>query len=88
MPPAQIFLDAVGSTGAKLLMLIVIGAQLFCGAAEVAAASRMAFAFSRDGALPGSAWWRKVSPTTATPVAAVWLSVSVALVLTLPVLYS
>ncbi|WP_370219875.1 amino acid permease [Kitasatospora sp. GAS1066B] len=88
VPPAQIFLDAVGSTGAKLLMLIVIGAQLFCGAAEVAAASRMAFAFSRDGALPGSAWWRKVSPTTATPVAAVWLSVSVALVLTLPVLYS
>ncbi|MGF1425530.1 amino acid permease [Kitasatospora sp. LaBMicrA B282] len=88
VPPAQIFLDAVGSTGAKLLLLIVIGAQLFCGAAEVAAASRMAFAFSRDGALPGSAWWRKVSPKTATPVAAVWLSVGVALVLTLPVLYS
>ncbi|MCX4751164.1 amino acid permease [Kitasatospora sp. NBC_01287] len=88
VPPAQIFLDAVGSTGAKLLLLIVIGAQLFCGAAEVAAASRMAFAFSRDGALPGSAWWRKVSPRTATPVAAVWLSVGVALVLTLPVLYS
>lgn len=88
VPPAQIFLDAVGSTGAKLLLLIVIGAQLFCGAAEVAAASRMAFAFSRDGALPGSAWWRKVSPRTATPVAAVWLSVVVALVLTLPVLHS
>lgn len=88
VPPAQIFLDAVGSTGAKLLLLIVIGAQLFCGAAEVAAAARMAFAFSRDGALPGSAWWRRVSPRTATPVAAVWLSVGVALVLTLPVLYS
>lgn len=69
-------------------MLIVIGAQLFCGAAEVAATSRMIFAFSRDGALPGSRWWRQVSAKTATPVAAVWLSVGVALVLTLPVLYS
>lgn len=88
VPPAQIFLDALGASGAKALLLIVIVAQLFCGNAEVAAASRMVFAFSRDGALPGSAMWRRVSRRTRTPNRAVWLSVAVALVLALPSLYS
>ncbi|MEU1569330.1 amino acid permease, partial [Streptomyces mirabilis] len=31
VPPVQIFLDALGDTGGKLLLLIVIGAQFFCG---------------------------------------------------------
>ncbi|MGW4490417.1 amino acid permease [Streptomyces sp. NPDC004376] len=88
VPPAQIFLDALGVTGAKILLLVVIGAQLFCGNAEVAACSRMVFAFSRDGALPGSTYWRRLSERTRTPVPAVWLSVIVALVLALPSLYS
>ena len=43
-----------GDTGGKLLLLIVIGAQLFCGMSSVTANSRMIYAFSRDGALPGS----------------------------------
>ncbi|MFC4497136.1 amino acid permease [Streptomyces ovatisporus] len=88
VPPAQIFLDALGLTGAKLLLLVVIVAQLFCGNAEVAAASRMVFAFSRDGALPLSAHWRRVHPRTGTPARAVVLTVTVAALLTLPALYS
>jgi amino acid permease (GABA permease) len=88
VPPAQIFLDALGGAGAKSLLVVVIIAQLFCGNAEVAACSRMVFAFSRDGAMPGSKLWRRVSSTTRTPVAAVWLSVIVAFVLALPSLYS
>ncbi|NEA55330.1 amino acid permease [Streptomyces sp. SID13666] len=88
VPPAQIFLDALGASGAKALLLVVIAAMLFCGNAEVAATSRMVFAFSRDGALPGSAWWRRVSGRTATPVRAVWLSVGVAALLAVPSLYS
>ncbi|MFB7908373.1 amino acid permease [Kitasatospora sp. NPDC056076] len=87
VPPAQIFLDAVGTTGAKLLLLVVIGAQLFCGSAETTAASRMIYAFSRDGALPGSATWRRVSASR-VPVPAVWLAVSVAFVLAVPSLWS
>ncbi|MFJ1707166.1 amino acid permease [Kitasatospora sp. NPDC088346] len=87
VPPAQIFLDAVGATGAKLLLLVVIGAQLFCGSAETTAASRMIYAFSRDGALPGSATWRRVS-AGGVPVPAVWLAVSVAFVLAVPSLWS
>jgi amino acid transporter len=88
LPPAQILLDGLGTDGASALLVVVIVAQLFCGNAEVAAASRMVFAFSRDKALPGSALWRKVSGRTQTPVAAVWLSVVVAGVLALPSLYS
>ncbi|GHE08648.1 amino acid permease [Streptomyces alanosinicus] len=88
VPPAQILLDGLGTDGASALLLVVIIAQLFCGNAEVAAASRMVFAFSRDGALPGSQLWRRVSGRTQTPVAAVWLAVVVACVLALPSLYS
>ncbi|MEU5404145.1 amino acid permease [Streptomyces sp. NPDC005963] len=88
VPPAQILLDALGTGGATALLLVIIVAQLFCGNAEVAAASRMVFAFSRDNALPGSALWRKVSSKTQTPVPAVWLSVGFACVLALPSLYS
>ncbi|UNO43678.1 amino acid permease [Streptomyces sp. MST-110588] len=88
VPPAQIFLDALGVGGAKALLLIVIVAQLFCGNAGVAAASRMVFAFSRDGALPGSRLWRRVSSRTGTPTRAVVLAVVVAAVLAVPSLYS
>ncbi|MER5641223.1 amino acid permease [Kitasatospora sp. NPDC002227] len=74
VPPAQIFLDAIGPTGAKLLLLIVIGAQFFCGMASVTANSRMIYAFSRDGALPGSRIWHRINPRTQTPTSAVWLA--------------
>ncbi|MEV4558383.1 amino acid permease [Kitasatospora sp. NPDC049285] len=87
VPPAQIFLDALGATGAKILLLVVIGAQLFCGSAETTAASRMIYAFSRDGALPGSATWRRVA-ANGVPVPAVWLAVVAAFVLAVPSLWS
>ncbi|GGZ05852.1 amino acid permease [Streptomyces poonensis] len=87
VPPAQIMLDVLGATTTKLLLLVVIVAQLFCGNAETAAASRMVYAFSRDGALPGSHLWRRVNRNS-TPVAAVWASVGVALLIALPSLYS
>lgn len=85
-PPAQILLDALGATTGKLLLLVVIGAQLFCGMASVTANSRMIYAFSRDGALPFSRIWHTVSPRTRTPVAAVWLAALSALALGLPYL--
>jgi len=81
-------LDAVGSTGAKLLLLIVIGAQLFCGMSSVTANSRMIYAFSRDGALPGSGVWHKVNKRTRTPTNAIWLAAAGALILGLPYLWN
>jgi amino acid permease (GABA permease) len=86
VPPAQIFVDALGATGGKLLLLIVIVAQLFCGMSSVTANSRMIYAFSRDGALPFSAFWHKVNPRTRTPTNAIWLAAAGALILGLPYL--
>ncbi|WP_236046167.1 amino acid permease [Streptacidiphilus fuscans] len=86
--PAQIFIDAVGSTGGKLLLLIAIGAQLFCGMSSVTANSRMIYAFSRDGALPGSALWHRINPRTRTPTNGVWLAAGGAFVLGLPALWN
>ncbi|MDR2983292.1 MAG: amino acid permease, partial [Nocardiopsaceae bacterium] len=88
VPPAQIFVDAVGSAGGKILLLIVIGAQLFCGMSSVTANSRMIYAFSRDGALPGSAFWHRVNPRTRTPTNAIWLGAGGALILGLPYLWN
>ncbi|MFO1143617.1 MAG: amino acid permease [Amaricoccus sp.] len=55
-----------------LVYLVVLVAQLLCGLATVTSASRMIFAFARDGGLPGSKALAKVSPTYRTPVAAIW----------------
>src|SRR5271165_3806108 len=86
--PAQIWLDSIGRTGAELLLLVVIGAQLFCGMSSVTANSRMIYAFSRDGALPGSRLWHKVNKRTRTPTNAIWLAAGGALVLGLPYLWN
>ncbi len=55
-----------------LLYLAIFVAQWLCGLATVTSVSRMIFAFSRDGGLPGSKALAKVSPTYRTPVAAIW----------------
>jgi len=47
-------------------------AQFLCGLATVTSASRMAYAFARDGGLPFSHRLRRVSPAFRTPVAAIW----------------
>jgi amino acid permease (GABA permease) len=88
VPPAEIFKVSIGATGAKLLLLIAIGAQLFCGMSSVTANSRMIYAFSRDGALPGSRIWHKVNHRTRTPTNAIWLAAVGALILGLPYLWN
>jgi amino acid transporter len=88
VPPAQIFLDVLGTGGAKALLLVVIVAMLFCGNAEVAACSRMVYAFSRSRALPGWQHWRRVSTRTKTPTRAVWFAVVIPFLLALPALAS
>jgi amino acid transporter len=47
-------------------------AQYLCGLATVTSASRMAYAFARDGGLPFSSAIRRVSPEHRTPVLAIW----------------
>ncbi|MCW2818513.1 MAG: amino acid/polyamine/organocation transporter, superfamily [Marmoricola sp.] len=70
-----------------LVLLIATGGQLFCLTACMTSCSRMTFAFSRDGAIPGSRMFAKVSPKTRVPVNAVLLCFVVGVVITLPALY-
>jgi amino acid transporter len=67
-----IWQTSLGNKWAEFLLLIVCMAQFFCGTASVTAASRMMFAFSRDGAVPGGrTFFRKVSRRYRVPVNAV-----------------
>ena len=79
--------SAVGSGTAKLLVFICIVAQFFCGMAAVTANSRMIYAFSRDGALPGSKHWHKINKKTRTPTNSVWLGVTLSAILGASSLY-
>lgn len=73
--PVNIFQAVLGTFAVKVLVLISTVGQFFCGLASVTANSRMIYAFSRDGGLPGSRWWHKINPKTRTPTNAVWLGV-------------
>jgi amino acid transporter len=87
-PPVTIWIDAVGQTGGLLVLLLVIGAQFYCGMSSVTANSRMIYAFSRDGAIPGSSFWHRINPRTRTPTNSIWLAAVGAFVLALPYLFS
>jgi amino acid permease (GABA permease) len=88
VPPAQIWIDAVGQAGGLVILLIVIGAQFYCGMSSVTANSRMIYAFSRDGAIPGSRFWHRINPRTRTPTNSIWFAAVGAFILGLPYLFN
>ena len=83
----QLFVNALSGSGGKLLVIISMIAMFFCGLASVTANSRMIYAFSRDGAVPGHKLWHRLHPKSRTPVNAVWLAVISAFLLGVPSLY-
>ena len=87
-PGAQVFLDAAGHNLGLFLLFIIVGAQFYCGMSSVTANSRMIYAFSRDGAVPGSEFWHKINPRTRTPTNSIWFAAVGAFILGLPYLYS
>jgi len=87
-PAAQVFIDAVGHNLGLFLLFIVVGAQFYCGMSSVTANSRMIYAFSRDGAVPGSQFWHKINPRTRTPTNSIWFAAVGAFILGLPYLIS
>jgi amino acid transporter len=82
--PVAIFQQSLGDSWAIFVLLIVIGAQFFCGMASVTANSRMIYAFSRDGAVPGHKWWHAINKRTRTPTNAIWLAAVLAWLLVAP----
>jgi len=57
----QVFLDSLGTRTAEVMLFITVMAQLYCGMSSITSASRMMYAFSRDGAVPGHRLWRKLN---------------------------
>ena len=88
VPWATIFEFAAGRTIALLLILIVIGAQFFCGMSSVTANSRMIYAFSRDGAVPFPDFWHHVSKRVRVPIRAAWFGAVGAFILAVPYLWN
>jgi len=82
-----IWQHAMSTKWAEALLIVACVAQFFCGAASVTAASRMMFAFSRDGAVPGGrSLFRRVSARTRVPVYAVCAIAILSWALMLPTL--
>jgi len=55
-----------------ILAIGIVVANYLCALAGLTSTSRMIYAFSRDGGLPGSRLLSSVSPVYRTPVAAIW----------------
>jgi amino acid permease (GABA permease) len=86
--PVDLWLNSLSRVGTELLLLIAVVAQAFCGMASVTANSRMLFAFSRDGAVPGHKLWSRVNMRTGTPTNSIWFCVVFAFLLAVPSLWS
>jgi amino acid transporter len=82
---AYIFTSALENDLAATVLLVSAVGQFFCTTACMTSASRMTFAFSRDGAIPGSGLWSKVNAAK-VPANAVLLVAVVAALITLPAL--
>jgi amino acid transporter len=81
----SIFESAMSTGWAKAVIIISTIGQLFCGMACLTSCSRMMYAFSRDGAVPGHRLWTRLNHHR-VPAYSVLASACAALILTLPAL--
>jgi amino acid transporter len=81
-PVPTIIATAVGSQGGAFGLLIpLIVLAFICGIGCTTATSRCVWAFARDGAIPGSKWWKTVNPKLDVPLNAMMLSMAVQIIL-------
>ncbi|KAE9581547.1 hypothetical protein CGMCC3_g2470 [Colletotrichum fructicola] len=81
-PVPTIIKSAVGSPGgafALLMPLVILG--IICGIGCSTASSRCTWAFARDGAIPGSRWWKQIHPTLEVPLNAMMACMAVEILL-------
>ncbi|MEO9238458.1 MAG: amino acid permease [Jatrophihabitantaceae bacterium] len=82
---AVIFSQALTTKWGGTVLLISAAGQFFCTVACMTSTTRMLFAFSRDGAVPGGKYWSHLN-SKRVPVYGVIISAVIAIVLTLPAL--
>ena len=71
-PMGQLCLQVLGRKAGLAMFALNIIAQFTVAQGCTVASSRVVYAYSRDGALPGSRWLKKVNSRTQTPVNSVW----------------
>ncbi len=82
---AYIFVQSLGVNWGGFVLFISASAQFFCATSCMTSASRMTYAFSRDGAIPGSRRWAALNAKRTPANAVLFVGVLAALV-TLPAL--
>lgn len=81
-PVPTIVKSATGnSAGAFCLLIPLIVLGLICGLGCVTATSRATWAFARDGAIPGSRWWKTVNEHFQIPLNSLLLGMVIELLL-------
>ncbi|KAI9371079.1 amino acid/polyamine transporter I [Aspergillus egyptiacus] len=79
-PVPAIIHSAIGNpVGSFLLLLGLLILGLICGIGCVTATSRCTWAFARDGAIPGSGWWRVINKKLDVPLNAMMLGMVIEL---------
>ncbi|KAL1641951.1 hypothetical protein SLS58_005787 [Diplodia intermedia] len=81
-PVPAILKAAVGNdAGAFILTIPLFVLALICGIGCTTATSRCTWAFARDGAIPGSKWWKQVNHKLDVPLNAMMLTMVVEIIL-------
>eukprot|EP00850_Spirogloea_muscicola_P018803 SM000176S03134 [mRNA] locus=s176:180775:186049:+ [translate_table: standard] len=85
-PFAQIIYDIFhgryhDSTGAIIILVLILLPFYASGVGIMAASSRAIYAISRDGAMPGSNFLKRLNASSKVPVRAAWLSSFVAIII-------
>lgn len=76
-PWAALLLQCLGQKAALACISLTIIAAFCMGQGCMVAASRVTFAYARDGCFPLSRFWSRVNQTTKTPVNAVWFNTTI-----------
>lgn len=71
-PFGSLCLQVLGQRAGLAMFSLNMIAQYFCGQGCTITATRVIFAYARDGAVPFHRWWAHVNPRTRTPVNATW----------------
>jgi amino acid transporter len=74
---------AIPTSFKDVLYIGIVLSNFLCALAGVTSTSRMVYAFSRDGGLPGSKFLKHVDAKHRSPVAAIWLTVFLSIAATL-----
>ncbi|TXI62846.1 amino acid permease [Mycolicibacterium mageritense] len=77
--------QALGAPWIGIVLVVSTVGQCFCAMACMTSTTRMLFAFSRDGAVPGARFWTRLN-SKGVPLYSVALVAVLAIVLTLPAL--